>query len=89
MGFYYGPSGKPPKDEPPPASWRETLAIIVVVFKTLALPLGLLLGAIFGLIAIIFAFTVSGWLGLGLIAVVVGALVARGIWEAKHPPELS
>lgn len=87
MGFYYG-SGEPPKKDGPEGSWRETLAIIGVVFKTLALPLGLLFGAVFGLIAIIYAFTISGWLGLGLIVLIVAAVVARGIWEAKHPPEL-
>jgi hypothetical protein len=87
MGFYYG-SSQPPKDDPPPGSWREILAIIWVVFKTLALPLGLLFGAIFGLVAIIYAFTVSGWLGLAFILIVVGALVARGVWEARHPPEI-
>ena len=87
MAFYYG-SGEPPKKDSPEGSWRETFAIIIVVFKTLALPLGLLFGAVFGLILIIFAFTVSGWLGLGLIALIVAALVARGVWEAKHPPEI-
>ena len=34
------------------------------------------------------AFTVSGWLGLGLIAAVVLALAGYGVWEAKHPPEV-
>ncbi len=88
MGFYYG-SGEPPKkDDAPEGSWRETFTIIGVVFKTLALPLGLLFGAVFGLILIIYAFTISGWLGLGLIALIIAAVVARGIWEAKHPPEL-
>jgi hypothetical protein len=87
MGFYYG-SGEPPKKEPSDGSWRETLTIIVVVFKTLALPLGILFGAVLGLVLVIYAFTVSGWLGLGLLVVIVGAVIARGIWEAKHPPEL-
>ncbi len=87
MGFYYG-SGEPPKKETPEGSWRETFTIIAVVFKTLALPLGLLFGAVFGLILIIYAFTISGWLGLGLIGIIVGAVIVRGIWEAKHPPEL-
>ncbi len=87
MGFYYG-SGEPPKKDSPEGSWRETITIILVVFKTLALPLGLLFGAIFGLILLIYAFTVSGWLGLAFLALIVGAVVARGIWEAKHPPEI-
>lgn len=87
MGFYYG-SGEPPKKESSESSWRETITIILVVFKTMALPLGILFGGVFGLILIIYAFTISGWLGLALIALVVGGLVARGIWEAKHPPVL-
>ncbi len=87
MGFYYG-SGEPPKKEPEEGSWRETFAIIAVVFKTLALPLGILFGAIFGIIFIFYAFTISGWLGLALIVIIVGAIVARGVWEAKHPPEI-
>jgi hypothetical protein len=88
MGFYYG-SSKPPDDDPPPGSWRETIEIIWVVFKTLALPLGLLFGVIFGVILVIWAFIVNAWIGLALLLLGVGALVARGIWEAKHPPDLS
>ena len=87
MGFYYG-SNEPPKEDPPPGSWRETLSIILAMFKTLALPLGILFGAVIGLMLVLFAFTVNVWLGLGIIALGVGALVARGIWEAKHPPDL-
>ena len=50
MGFYYG-SNEPPKEDPPPGSWRETIAIIWAVFKTLALPLGILFGAIFAMVS--------------------------------------
>ncbi|MDZ7728427.1 MAG: hypothetical protein U5Q44_09720 [Dehalococcoidia bacterium] len=42
MGFYYG-SSDPGGEEP--GGWKETFAIILVVFKVLALPLGILLGA--------------------------------------------
>jgi hypothetical protein len=87
MAFYYG-SNEPQKEDPPPGSWRETLAIIVAVFKALALPLGILFGAIFGLMFLFYAFTVSVWLGLALLALGVGALAGYGLWEAKHPPEL-
>ncbi|MCL4240327.1 MAG: hypothetical protein KJ048_03145 [Dehalococcoidia bacterium] len=87
MGFYYG-QNKPPEDEPNPGSWRETLAIIWVVFKVLAVPLGLLFGFVFALILVFWLFMISGWLGLAAIAAVVAALVARGVWEAKHPPDL-
>jgi len=87
MAFYYG-SNEPPKEDPPPGSWRETFAIIIAVFKALALPLGLLFGAIFGLMLIIYAFTVTPWLGLGIIAAGALALAGYGLWEAKHPPEI-
>ncbi len=87
MGFYYG-SSQPPDDDPKPGSWGETFAIIIAVFKALAMPLGLLFGAVFGLLFIIWAFTISGWLGLGIVGTGVIALVGYGIWEAKHPPEI-
>jgi hypothetical protein len=87
MGFYYG-SSQPPDDDPKPGSWGETIAIIIAVFRTLALPLGLLFGSIFGLLFLIWAFTISGWLGLALVGIGVGALVGYGIWESKHPPEI-
>jgi hypothetical protein len=87
MAFYYG-SGEPPKEDPPPGSWRETLAIIFAVFKALALPLGLLFGAIFGLMLLVWAFTFSPWIGLAIIAVGLASVAGYGLWEAKHPPEL-
>ncbi len=87
MGFYYG-QDKPPDNEPSPGSWRETILIIWVVFKTLALPLGLLFGIVFGLILLIWAFIVNAWIGLALLVILIGALVARGVWEAKHPPDI-
>jgi hypothetical protein len=87
MAFYYG-SNEPPKEDPPPGSWRETLAIIIAVFKALALPLGLLFGAIFGLMLLVFAFTISPWLGLAIIGAGAAAVAGYGVWEAKHPPPL-
>ncbi len=86
MGFYYGPSS--PQDDPPPGSWKETFIIIWVVFKTLALPLGLLFGAILGFVVVLWAFLTSALLGLALLGLIVAAVVARGIWEARHPPDL-
>lgn len=85
MGFYHG-SSEPPGDEQ--GSWKETFLIILIVFRVLALPLGLLLGAILGLFLLFWLFTFHPLAGLGLIGLIVGALVARGIWEAKHPPEI-
>ena len=87
MAFYYG-SNEPPNDDPKPGSWRETIAIIWAVFKALALPLGLLFGGIFAMLGLVFAFTISGWLGLGLLGLGALALLLRGVWEAKHPPTI-
>jgi hypothetical protein len=87
VGFYYG-SSKPPKDEEPPGGLKETLLIIWIVFQALALPLGILFGGIAYLVLLFVLFSINPFLGLGGILLVVAALVARGIWEAKHPPDL-
>ena len=59
-----------------------------MVFQVLALPLAILLGGVLYLVFIFWMFSISGWAGIGSILVVVAAVVARGVWEAKHPPEL-
>jgi hypothetical protein len=84
MGFYYGPGQEPE----PEGGWRETLAIILVVFRILAKPLAFIVGAMLALVLVIWLFAVNPLFGLGAVAVIVGAIVARGIWEAKHPPEI-
>ena len=90
MGFYYGPGnsrGGGPEDDKP-SGFRETLAIIWVVFRTLALPVGALVGVVLGLIVLFYLFTLTPYLGIAAIVLIVGAIVARGIWEARHPPEI-
>lgn len=86
MGFYYGPSSPPPGDKP--GGFRETLTIILVVFRVLAIPVAALVGVILAFVLLIYAFTFSALLGFGIIGAAVAALVARGMWEAHHPPEL-
>lgn len=86
MGLYYG-SPPPPRDDKP-GGFRETITIIWVVFQVLALPMGLLLGVVLGFVLLFYLFSLSPFLGLGAIAAIIIALVARGVWEAKHPPEL-
>jgi len=87
MGFYYS-QGKPPPDDGKPGGFRETVTIIWVVFKLLALPVGALMGMLLGLMLLFYAFALSPILGFGLVGLGILALVARGVWEAKHPPEL-
>ena len=84
MGFYYD-SGKDPDEE---GGWRETIAIIFVVFRILAKPLSFMLAVVLGLVLIIWLFTLTPLLGLAAIGVVVAGVILRGVWEAKHPPEL-
>ena len=89
MGFYHGSgdSNGPKKDEPA-GGFRETLTLIWVVFRVLALPVGVLLGVVFGFFLIFWLFSFTPYAGLAAIALIVLGLVARGVWEAKHPPEI-
>jgi hypothetical protein len=86
MGFYYGSNSPPPEDKP--GGWKETFLIIWAVFQVLALPLGILLGGLLGLFLLFWLFTISAWLGLGLIGLGLLALVVLGVWEARNPPEI-
>jgi hypothetical protein len=87
VGFYHG-SGAPPPEDRGSGGFRETVAIILVVFKLLAVPVGILIGVLLGLVLLFYAFVFSPILGVALLAGGVAALVGRGIWEAKHPPDL-
>lgn len=86
MGFYYG-SSQPPKDEKP-GGWKETFLIIWVVFSVLALPLALILAGVVYLVVLFWLFIIHPLLGLAWLGVAAAAVVARGVWEAKHPPEI-
>lgn len=87
MGFYYGSSGGHEPDDKP-GGFKEAMFITWAVFRALALPLGLLFGGLGYLVLLFFLFTMSPWAGLTGILVVVAAIAARGVWEARHPPHL-
>lgn len=87
MGFYYG-SNQPPPEDDKPAGLRDIIAISWAVFSVLALPLGLLLGIVVYLVVLFWMFSIHWTLGVTLLLLLVGSILARGIWEAKHPPEL-
>jgi hypothetical protein len=80
MGFYYGPS-RPPEEEKEPGGCLEALILTRAAFGALLLPVGILFGALGGLVAVLFLFTVHALLGvLALVALVLlVALYAR--WE--------
>ena len=87
MGFYYSSNNNDgPEDKP--GGFKETIQIIWVVFRILALPLGVLLGVILAFVLIFWLFTLTAYLGLAAIAAIVIAVVARGVWEARHPPKI-
>jgi hypothetical protein len=86
MGFYYGSSQPPPGDER--GSFREAMAITLMVFRMLAIPLGILMAGVGYLILLFYLFSTSaaaGYAGLGLVVVVIAAIWA---WEKTHPPKL-
>lgn len=86
MSFYYG-SSQPPDDDKP-GGFKEAMVITLAVFRVLAIPLALLFGGVFYLVLLFYLFSLHPLAGLAGILLVVGALVARGVWEAKHPPAL-
>jgi hypothetical protein len=91
MGFYYGSGdskGPNKGGEGGDGGFKETLLIIWVVMRVIAPPIGILLGVVIGIFALFWLFTIAPILGLAVIVLIIGGLVARGIWEAKHPPEL-
>lgn len=85
MGFYYG-SNEPPEDKPP-GGFKETVSIIFAVFRVLAVPVGIMFGGILALVALLYIFAFSKLAGFVILGVIVVALLARAVWEAKHPPD--
>ena len=85
MGFYYGPSTTP-EPEKEPGGCMEALILTRAAFGALALPVGILFGAILGLVLLIYAFSYSRLLGLLIIAVLIGGIVAYARWERRKYP---
>lgn len=64
----------------------EALILTRAAFGALALPVGILFGAILGLVLLIYAFSYSRLLGLLIIAVLIGGIVAYSRWERRKYP---
>jgi hypothetical protein len=86
MGFYYGSSQAPPPEDKS-GGFRETIAIIWAVFSVLAVPLGIIVGILAGVAAVIWLFTFNAIAGGVTMLAIIMALVSYGVWEAKHPPK--
>lgn len=85
MGFYHG-SSQPTGEKP--GGLKESLLITWAVVQVLALPLGIIFGVLAALILVFWLFTVHVFAGFGAILFVIAALAVRGMWEARHPPDL-
>ncbi|MCC7365522.1 MAG: hypothetical protein IT303_14245 [Dehalococcoidia bacterium] len=87
MGFYYG-SSTPPDDGNKPGGFKEAMLITWVVFRVLAVPLGILFGGIAYLLLIFYLFTIHPLAGVAGISLIFVAIGARAFWEWKNPPSL-
>ncbi len=83
MGFYYGQSQPPPPDKEP-GGCMEVLIISRAVFGILAVPLGIILGAILGLVLLFWLFSVHVLLGLLGIALVGAGVAYYARWERRR-----
>ena len=81
MGFYQGQS-EPPAQEP--GGCRDVLLLTQAAFGVLLIPLGILLGAVLALVAIVYLFSKFWLFGvLGLVVIAIGIYIyAR--WEQNH-----
>ncbi len=82
MGFYHGSSQTPPEKEP--GGCMEVLIISRAVFGILALPLGIILGAILGLVLLFWLFSVHVLLGLLGIAFLAAGVAWYARWERRR-----
>ena len=85
VGFYYG-SGQPPRRR---LRWysrnhRDPLGRATMVRR----PARRVAGSHHRAAFIFWLFTINGFLGLAAILVIIAPVVARGVWEAKHPPDI-
>ena len=84
MGFYYNSGGPSPEEKQ--GSLKEVVLITWVVLKMLALPMAILFGGVAVLVGLFYLFSLSSLAGVSAIGVVLLAVLARGVWEWRHPP---
>lgn len=84
MGFYYGPSTPEPEKEP--GGCMEALILTRAAFAALALPVGILLGAILGLVLLVYLFSLHWLLGLAFLGLVVAGIAWYARWERRKFP---
>ena len=84
MSFYYGPS-KPP-EEKEPGGCLEALILTRAAFSVLLPLIGVLFGAMVGLVGVLYLFTLHPLIGLLGLAALVGVIVLFARWERRRYP---
>jgi hypothetical protein len=64
----------------------EALVLTRAAFAALALPVGILLGAILGLVLLVYLFSVHWLLGVGFLGLIIAAIVGYARWERRKFP---
>jgi hypothetical protein len=82
MGFYSGSSTPSPDQEP--RGCREVLILTRAAFGVLLIPMGILLGAIFTVILLVYLFGKSWILGVLGLAVLAAGIYLYARWERRH-----
>lgn len=85
MGFYYGPSSSP-EPEKEPGGCMEALILTRVALSVLAVPILVLFGAVVGIAAMFYLFSVHWSLGLLFILALFGAIALYARWERSRYP---
>ena len=84
MGFYYGPSTPEPEKEP--GGCMEALILTRAAFAALALPVAILLGAILGVVLVIYLFSIHWVWGVLFLALLIAGIAWYARWEQKKFP---
>jgi hypothetical protein len=71
----------PPKE---PSGCIQTLVISRMILQILFVPILMIVGGIVGVVALLYAFSYNAFLGLFVLALGVGALIAMGRWEWRR-----
>jgi len=82
MGFYYGQSEPPQEKEP--GGCRDVFILTRAVFGVLLWPMVILIGAVLGLVYVIYLFSVFWLLGLAALVLLAVAVFFYARWEQGH-----
>lgn len=85
MGFYYGPGSPPPDEEDEKVRFRDAISLVFAMFRVLAVPFAIIFGGMLILLALFWLFAIHILLGYAAMAIGLGALIGRAIWDSRRP----